>query len=94
MDQPAHADPTSAPSHPGLAVGLPPGMRYRCEGCGNLTRFDVDVSERSHRFWHVALSGIGSVEEATVTEQHIQSVTCRWCGSSERITTEPAPAGP
>lgn len=93
MDQPANAEPASAPSHPGSAVGLPPGMRYKCEGCGNLTRFDVVVAERTQRFWHVALSGVGAVEEEQVIEQDIGSVTCRWCGSSDRVVTEAAPSG-
>ena len=95
MDQQGpDAQPTPDGSeHAGAAVGLPAGMRYRCEGCGNLTRFDVAVAERSHRFWHVALSGVGAVEETTVAEQTIESVTCRWCGSADRITTEPSPAG-
>lgn len=89
MDQP---DATPATSHPGAAVGLPPGMRFRCEGCGNLTRFDVEVSERTSRFWHVALSGEGAVEEQDVLAQTIESVTCRWCGSADRVRTEPTPA--
>ena len=74
-------------------VGLEPGVRYKCEGCGNLTRFDVAVSERVVRFWHVSVSGVGEVEQTTVGEQSIESVTCRWCGSTDQIVTEPAPAG-
>ena len=90
MDQPP---PAAVPtSDPGAAVGLPPGMRFRCEGCGNLTRFDVVVSERTSRFWHVELSGEGRVEQADVLEQVVESVSCRWCGSADRVTTEPAPA--
>lgn len=89
MDQPP---PAAAPtSHPGVAVGLPPGMRFRCGGCGNLTRFDVVVAERTSRFWHVELSGEGQVEQADVLEQVVESVSCRWCGSADRVTTEPAP---
>ncbi len=84
--------PTDAPDA-ASAVGLATGTRFKCEGCGNLTRFDVVVSERVSRFWHVAVSGVGAVEEADVQEQTIESVTCRWCGSSERIVTETAPAG-
>lgn len=96
MDQPPVTTPVSplaAGRHPGAAVGLPPGMRYKCEGCGNLTRFDVTVSERTARFWHVALSGIGAVEESMIEEQAIAAVLCRWCGSADRVVTEPAPVG-
>lgn len=85
--------PTPRGDHgPGSAVGLEPGMRFRCEGCGNLTRFDVEVAERSRRFWHVSVSGIGEVEEVDVLEQSVTAVTCRWCGAADRIVTEPAPA--
>lgn len=88
--QPAPAASDAAP-HSGAVVGLPPGQRYKCEGCGNLTRFDVTVSERSTRFWHVALSGDGAVEDTAVEEQVIGAVTCRWCGSADRVVTEAAP---
>ncbi|CAN5392587.1 hypothetical protein BH23ACT9_BH23ACT9_22900 [soil metagenome] len=76
----------------GAVVGLGPGLRYKCEGCGNLTRFDVRVAERATRFWHVALSGVGQVEETELLEQDIEAVICRWCGSPDRVVTEPAPA--
>jgi hypothetical protein len=79
--------------HAGAAVGLAPGMRFRCEGCGNLTRFDVAVAERATVFWHVSVSGVGEVEAADVAERTVESVTCRWCGSADRIAVEPAPAG-
>ncbi|WP_370324428.1 hypothetical protein [Euzebya sp.] len=72
-------------------VGLTPGTRLKCEGCGNLTRFDVVVTERVHRYWHVSVSGVGQVEESDVLRQDVESITCRWCGSSDRITTEPSP---
>lgn len=80
-------------AHAGAAVGLEPGTRYRCAGCGNLTRFDVEVREHARRFWHVSVSGIGQVEEQELAEQQVVAVTCRWCGSADRIVTEPAPAG-
>lgn len=80
-------------AHPGAVVGLPPGMRYRCEGCGNLTRFDVAVAERANVFWHVSVAGIGEVEEADIAERSIESVACRWCGSTDRIVVESSPAG-
>lgn len=79
-------------THPGASVGLPAGQRFKCDGCGNLTRFDVEVTERVRRYWHVALSGDGQVEESDVREQTIESVTCRWCGATDRVVTELSPA--
>lgn len=82
---------TPAPADPYAAVGLQPGTRYRCEGCGNLTRFDVRVTERGTRFWHVAVSGEGQVESTDDHQVDIEGVTCRWCRSSDRIVVEKAP---
>lgn len=62
--------------------GLPEGKRYRCQACGNLTRFDVETSERVRRFWHAGLGGDGSVEEEERHAVRVESVTCRWCGST------------
>lgn len=68
-----------------LAAGLQPGERYRCGACGNLTRFDVLTTERVRRFWHLDLSGSGVPEQVEPLEVTIESVTCRWCGSSDAI---------
>ena len=39
-------------------LALPgPDQRWRCGGCGNLTRFDVARSRRTVEFWHVDLAG-------------------------------------
>lgn len=71
--------------------GLEPGKRWRCDGCGNLTRFDVESTERVRRFWHLDLAGDAVAE----TEEHIDvtvaSVTCRWCGSPDAIRVVDAP---
>ncbi|WP_341251359.1 hypothetical protein [Euzebya pacifica] len=75
------------------AVGLKPGTRYKCEGCGNLTRFDVTVTEHATRFWHAELSGEGRIESADDARINIESVSCRWCGSADRIVVERAPIG-
>lgn len=83
---------TSQPA-PAPPVGLAPGMRYKCTGCGNLTRFDVAVTERGVRFWHAEVSGEGRVESVADASLAVESVTCRWCGSADHITTEPAPIG-
>jgi hypothetical protein len=59
--------------------------RWRCAGCGNLTRFDVVVSRRTAEFWHVDLAGNPRVEESSTLDAALESVTCRWCGRSDAI---------
>jgi hypothetical protein len=71
-------------------VGLDSGQRYRCNGCGNVTRFDVEVTERARRFWHADLSGGGQVD-AEERETTVHAVSCRWCGSTD-IAVETSPA--
>jgi transposase len=71
--------------------GLAQGQRWRCDSCGNLTRFDVESTERVRRFWHLDLSGEGQVEEETFLEVSDPQVTCRWCGSRDTITVINAP---
>jgi hypothetical protein len=62
---------------------------YRCSACGNKTRFDVTASSRVRSFLHFTLGGDMTVEEEEVLERRIESVVCRWCGSSEDIETIP-----
>lgn len=59
--------------------------RWRCGGCGNLTRFDVARTRRTTEFWHVDLAGEPVVEEETVRDEQVESVTCRWCGRTDAI---------
>mgnify|MGYP003347749993 FL=1 len=59
--------------------------RWRCAHCGNLTRFDVVRTTRVREFWHAAMSGESEVDEREVLAEVIESVTCRWCGSGDRI---------
>lgn len=73
-----------------LAAGLDDGNRFRCTGCGNLTRFDVVARERTRRFLHQELAGPGEVDEEEVLERTVESVTCRWCGRDDAIEVEPA----
>ena len=61
------------------------GSRWRCAGCGNLTRFDVTRTRRTTDYWHFDLSGDHHVEEETVLAESVQSVSCRWCGRSDAI---------
>lgn len=75
-----------------LAEGLQPGRRYRCEACGNVTRFDVLATSRTRAFHHFDLGGQRQVEEETVLEAQVESVTCRWCNRDDAIVVEAAPA--
>lgn len=76
-----------------LAPGLAAGNRFRCDGCGNVTRFDVVATTRTRRYHHFDLGGQGHVEDEEVLEQTVESVTCRWCGRSDAVQVESAPAG-
>jgi RNase P subunit RPR2 len=59
--------------------------RWRCGGCGNLTRFDVVRTSRTREFWHLDLSGAASIEESASLSDHVVSVSCRWCGRDDRV---------
>ncbi len=62
--------------------------RYRCTACGNLTRFDVVATRRTRSFHHFTVGGELSVEAEEVLDEHVEQVSCRWCGASgERIET-------
>lgn len=66
-------------------------MSYLCAACGNKTRFDVFENKRVRAFQHFSLGGEMKVEEEEILELTVESVICRWCGSSE-VTTEEAAA--
>jgi hypothetical protein len=69
-----------------VSTDLPgPTQRWRCGGCGNLTRFDVTRARRATEFWHFDLAGDHVVEGADVHEEVVEAVTCRWCGRSDAI---------
>jgi hypothetical protein len=72
-------------------VGLRPGTRYRCDACGNLTRFDIESVERVRRFWHADLSGAGRVEEEERSEVTITRVVCSWCASTDAVEVVDSP---
>lgn len=76
-----------------LAVGLDPGHRFRCAACGNLTRFDVEVTERVRRYWHVDLAGSGHAEDEEALARTVERVSCRWCASEKAIEVIPALTG-
>jgi hypothetical protein len=60
-------------------------QRWRCGGCGNLTRFDVTRTRRTTEFWHFDLAGEHTVESTEVRDESVESVSCRWCGRSDAI---------
>jgi ribosomal protein S27E len=69
-----------------VAASLPEAnSRWRCAGCGNLTRFDVARSRRTREFWHFDLAGAHRVEDTEVVSEAIEEVTCRWCGRADAI---------
>lgn len=69
-----------------MSVPLPDeSTRWRCGGCGNLTRFDVTRTRRTTEFWHFDLAGEPRVEESRTDHEDVSAVTCRWCGRSDAI---------
>ena len=69
-----------------MAATLPDAKaRWRCGGCGNLTRFDVVRSGRTREFWHFDLAGRYQVEETEVVAEVVEEVACRWCGRADAI---------
>lgn len=75
-----------------LTRPLAPGHRYRCDGCGNVTRFDVVTTARTRRYLHFDLGGTPVVEEEEVLTATVEAVTCRWCSREDALRIEPAPA--
>lgn len=65
------------------------GTRFRCNRCGNLTRFDVVETRRTRSYYHFTVGGDLEVEEETVLSAERERVTCRWCGSSDAIEEVP-----
>jgi hypothetical protein len=57
-------------------------QRYRCGGCGNVTRFDVVAVRRTRAFHHYTIGGELEIEEEEVLDERIEQVTCRWCNAS------------
>jgi hypothetical protein len=59
--------------------------RYRCDGCGNLTRFDVTVTQTTKAFHHFTVGGDLVVEDEDVLARHVDEVVCRWCGHGRNV---------
>ncbi|WP_235737489.1 hypothetical protein [Nocardioides alcanivorans] len=69
-----------------MTASLPDATnRWRCAGCGNLTRFDVTRTRRTTEFWHFDLAGEPVVEETELLTETVETVTCRWCTRSDAI---------
>jgi hypothetical protein len=73
-----------------MSTGIPDDAhRWRCSGCGNLTRFDVTRTRRTTEFWHFDLAGDHTVDETELRGESVETVTCRWCGRSDAIEVVP-----
>ncbi|MDQ6642364.1 MAG: hypothetical protein M3Y66_07715 [Actinomycetota bacterium] len=69
-----------------MSVSLPHAhQRWRCAGCGNLTRFDVTRTRRTTEFWHFDLAGDHRVESSETRAESVESVACRWCGRADTV---------
>lgn len=67
-------------------VALPDEQhRWRCGGCGNLTRFDVTRTRRTTEFWHFDMAGDHVVESTDLRNEVVEAVSCRWCGRDDAI---------
>jgi hypothetical protein len=76
-----------------MPIAVPTGdTRWRCTGCGNLTRFDVVRSVRTRDFVHADLSGEQQVEESEVLAEVVEQVTCRWCNGVNTVELVPRPS--
>jgi hypothetical protein len=72
-----------------MGTGGTSRTRLRCGACGNLTRFDVIESRRTRAYYHFTVGGDLTMEDEEVLEAERERVTCRWCGSSDRIEEIP-----
>ena len=68
---------------PNMPTTNVPATRYRCDGCGNLTRFDVTVTRRTKEFRHFTVGGDVEIESVEVLTEDVETVSCRWCGAAD-----------
>lgn len=59
--------------------------RYRCTACGNVTRFDVTATRQTKAFHHYTVGGELTVEEEETLAEHVDDVSCRWCGHGRAV---------
>ena len=57
--------------------------RYRCNACGNLTRFDVTFARRTKEFRHFTVGGELEIESVAVLAETVEAVACRLCGAAD-----------
>ena len=65
-------------------------VRYRCTGCGNLTRFDVTMTRRTRAYHHYTIGGDLTIEDLEVLGEVVEGVACRWCGPGVDVEEIPA----
>ncbi len=58
---------------------------YRCEACGNKTRFDVYDTVERRRFEHADLGGDVTVENEDILARTVDKVVCTWCDRSDSV---------
>ena len=73
--------------------------RYRCDGCGNVTRFDVTVSQKTTAFYHYTVGGELVIEEeqvprVTSTTSCAAGVATGAASSRSPTRSTPSPAQP
>ena len=73
------------PAGPRTTVDTVTAPRYRCDGCGNLTRFDVTISQKTKAFHHYNVGGDLVIEDEQVLARSVDEVVCRWCGHGRSV---------
>jgi hypothetical protein len=58
---------------------------YRCDACGNKTRFDVYDTVQRRRFEHADLGGDVVVDDEEILSRSVDKVVCRWCDRSDSV---------
>lgn len=58
---------------------------YRCEACGNKTRFDVYDTVQRKRYEHADLGGEVTIDVEEIISRTVEKVVCRWCDRSDSV---------
>lgn len=85
--------PTASGAQSALGDTAAGVVRYRCTGCGNLTRFDVVTTRRTRAYHHYSVGGDLSVEDVDVLDETVEGVSCRWCGHGNAVEVVEETAG-
>ncbi len=59
--------------------------RYRCAACGNLTRFDVEITRTTREYHHYSVGGTLDVEQTELLNETVDQILCRWCGHGNDV---------